>query len=471
VATTGSSIEGLGADSAFARYVAGRLNRECFKLIDVGCAGGIAQGWRAFGDRLAAVCFEADASEIARLRAAETNPRITYAAGWVGLPDEHPLRRQIGNKAYWHHWPACRHGWERTRDLRRARIENREPKPLEAYLREDVLGQDWLTTPQHGFDLDYARAFEVFAPAAAIPAGGQPDGVVHLSAHLEAAGFQDADFLKLDIDGPDFEVLRSVGELLSRPSLLGVCLEVSFFGSHDANDNSFHNMDRLMRQKGFDLFGLSVRNYSSAALPWPYLDADPGKNTRGRPGQGDAIYIRDLGSRVRREDAGAVSDEKLAKSAALFALTGLPDFAAELLIAHRERLSGLLDVDQALDLLTREVQPDEPFAASYRDYIARFEAEDSRFFNNGRAQAERMAELLRIAVEEPLARVRAEALARAAEDRLAEVESRLRAIEQSSTWRLSAPLRAAIDGLKGLAPYATFTRAALSGRSLPKARW
>ena len=62
----GSGIEGMRGDSAFARHVAERLQAEPFKLIDIGCAGGVAPGWRTFGAKLAALGFDADAGEVLR---------------------------------------------------------------------------------------------------------------------------------------------------------------------------------------------------------------------------------------------------------------------------------------------------------------------------------------------------------------------------------------------------------------------
>jgi hypothetical protein len=483
VSEAGSGIEGFRHGSKFAEYVASRLKQETFKLVDVGCAGGLARGWRAFGDKLNAIGFDTNAEEIAQLSAAEASPGVRYQAGWVGMPDDHPLKQRIGTKAYWHHWPSGRLAYERTYDLRNTRLAGAAPLTIDGYFQDKVLKQDWLTTPVQGFDLDYARTFEVYPPSPAeasqaLQAAG-PESTIHLPAYLKALDFYDADFLKLDIDGPDYEVLRSITDLLSQPSLVGLSLEVCFYGSHDANDNSFHNMDRLMREKGFDLLGLSVRTYASAALPFPYLDAHPSMNSGGRPIQGDALYVRDLGSRVRRAEAAGLSDEKLAKTAALLALFTLPDSAAEILIVHRERLSRILDVDHGLDLLATELQSDETIAASYRDYLAAFEADDPRFFDRytarnvwwdktmrtAAAAPEMEARLLAAEIGLQAERARVQALeaeqariaALEAENRrlreatadLEEGRRRLAAIEASSSWRLTAPLRLAMSMLRG----------------------
>ncbi len=459
----GSGIEGFLDDSAFARFVAERLKKEDFKLIDVGCAGGVARGWRALGDRLAAVGFDTNAPEVERLNAVEKNPKVRYVAGWVGLPDDHPLRRRIGSRAFWHHWAGMRLAYERTLFSRKTKSEGNPPPSTEDYFRDQVLAQDWSTLPPGGrYDADYADAFTVYPPSDAeidqVSAQMDPERTIHLPPYLKSADFYDADFLKIDIDGPDYEVLRSLTDLLAQPTLLGVSLEVSFFGSHDANDNTFHNVDRLMREKGFELFGLSVRTYASAALPFPYLDAHPSMNAGGRAGQGDALYVRDLGSRILREQAAALSDEKLAKAAVIFALFTLPDYAAEILIAHRDRLSRIMDVDKALDVLTKEIQRDHAIADDYQTYMEAFRADDSRFYNlydtrnawmrqvmddsealpqaTDRADAaeQAMAEARQALDDERRRRVAAEAALEAA-------QSQISAITSSNSWRLTGPLR------------------------------
>lgn len=463
----GSGIEGFLDHSPFASYVAGCLQQEPFKLVDVGCSGGIAPGWRTFGDRLQALAFDANAEEVARLTTAERNPNVRYVAGWIGMPEDHPLRHAIGEKSYWHNWPSGRLAYERSREVRRARNEGREPASLADYYHKELLKQPWALTPTGGWDLDYAAAFRTYPPSAAETARAledrSPDRVIHLPPYLKAASFYDADFVKIDIDGPDYELLRDCGDLLAQPSLIGVSLEVTYYGSHDANDNSFHNVDRLMREKGFDLFGLSVRTYASAALPFQYLDKHPSMNAGGRPLQGDALYVRDLASRAYTEIAGGVSDEKLAKLAALFALFSLPDQAAEMLVVHRERLGRVLDVDRGLDILTAEIQPNDHIADGFKAYAAAFETEHPLFFDQYGARNNWMQEMIRVSKEEPVARQAAERHAQEAQTSLGRAreeleraqalaaahQTRLAAIEGSTTWRLTAPLRKALGLLKG----------------------
>lgn len=435
----GSGIEGMRDDSAFTRYVAQALTAETMKLVDVGCAGGLPRGLRAtFGDRLAAVAFDCDRGEVERLQAEEANPLVSYVSGYVGLPEGHPLRthqgRRYSDRAYWHLWVDHRLSHDRTYALRRAAGEKAAPQSIEDYYRDVVLPDTWNPQPLSGFDLDYLRAFEVAPPddkdTAAAKAAAASNGDILLPAYLQAVGFDDVDFLKIDVDGPDYDILRSAGPLLERTSLLGAAIEVSFYGSHDANDNSFHNVDRLMREKGFDLFGLSVRKYSAAALPARYMDLHPSMTVEGRPVQGDAIYLRDLSSRARKAEARSVSDDKLLKLAGLFALCTLPDYAAELLIVHRERLAPLIDVEHALDLLAFEAQRDDDRVVDYRQYMAEFEADHDRFYDEYGKKSEWLRRILHESRTAPGERDEARARLAAAEAALEAAQSEIAALRQ-----------------------------------------
>jgi hypothetical protein len=207
-----------------------------------------------------------------------------------------------------------------------------------------------------------------------------PATPVILSDFLRTNSLDDVDMIKIDVDGPDFDILQSLSDSLNRHNVLALGLEVNFVGSADESDNTFCNTDRFMRAHGYNLFHLSVRPYSRAALPSPYLLPYPAQTQSGQPIQGDALYVRDLGASCHPESKQELSPAKLAKAAFIFAAMGLPDCAAELLLTHRERLRALLDVDVLLDLLCEEAQPDRYPRLSYRNYMAAFERDDPMFY-------------------------------------------------------------------------------------------
>src|SRR5262245_40355332 len=61
---------------AFPAFIAEKLRTERFRLLDVGCSGGIDAVWRAFEPRLQALGVDASESECRRLSELERNPDV-----------------------------------------------------------------------------------------------------------------------------------------------------------------------------------------------------------------------------------------------------------------------------------------------------------------------------------------------------------------------------------------------------------
>jgi len=67
---------------------------------------------------------------------------------------------------------------------------------------------------------------------------------------LAQRGWTDLDYLKIDIDGGDFEILQSFTGRFDALDVLAVQLEVNFIGTGKPDEHSFHNTDRFMRGEG-----------------------------------------------------------------------------------------------------------------------------------------------------------------------------------------------------------------------------
>jgi hypothetical protein len=327
---------------AFASLVAQGLKDERFSLLDIGCSGGIDPGFRNFGKRLRALGIDASVAECERLRKAETNPGIEYVAGFVSDSPTAKIDLENGQASPLIFKIRDRLSFMRTNELREARLGKAE---IEDKLRHN----QWELTQL----ADHTK------PLVA------PD-------LLKQRGWTDLDYLKIDIDGSDFLVLKTFDGKLAELGVLGVQLEVNFVGTGDDSEHAFHNTDRFMRRQGYELFRLDVRTYSTRALPARYVWPTPAETVTGRPWQGEAYYARDV-------DA-ALSAEKRAKLAAIFAMWSVPDAAAELLLAQRASLSTLLDVDKALDLLALQAQSDRGTRLGYQAYMKSFESDAPSFY-------------------------------------------------------------------------------------------
>lgn len=334
----------------FAAYVAGSLNAGHFTFIDVGCSGGIDESWRVFGDRLRVVAFDASAEECERLARLERQPNIHYRAGFVGLPVSHPFRSRVEGKPRYVRNPFLRFSAGRMFQLQKQRL-------AEATLEEKLLHNAWSMTKL-----------------------ADPERPVVITDVLDELGWCDVDFIKIDIDGPDYEVLHSLDGHMEHIGLLAMRLEVNLFGGTGDWEHTFHNTDRFMRDRGFELMGLDVRTYAMAALPSPFAITAPAQSVSGRPFQAEAFYARDPVGEDWKILAQAMSDVKLAKLAAIFSVWGQFDAAAELVIAFRSRLETLFDVDLSLELLAGEAQSNAVRADGYSKYIEAFEADDPRFY-------------------------------------------------------------------------------------------
>lgn len=332
---------------AFLRLIASRLRTEKFTLVDVGCSGGIETIWRIFGDRFVAVGFDASVSECRRLEAQETSPNVHYVPGFVGIPPDHPF--------------AVRHA---GKPVHIDDIFDRTSAAWALELRAERLAA---ATDQERMQHNLWKATEL----------ADPEKPVFVPETLKARGITSLDFLKIDIDGPDFHVLNSFDGLFEEMEILGVRTEVCLFGGAEEDAHSFHNTDRFMRRQGYALMRLDNRSYSMRALPSRFAITTPAQSVSGRIFQAEAFYVRDLCAERWKNLAARTSAEKIAKLAAILAAWEQPDGAAEILLKFRDRLSTLFDVDAALDMLAAQTQyadseKDEVEILSYRDHMARF---------------------------------------------------------------------------------------------------
>jgi hypothetical protein len=328
----------------FIRLVAAALKTERFALVDIGCSGGVDPMWREFGDRFAAVGFDASIAECRRLAENETNPNVQYVPGFVDIQPDHPFAQR---EPVWPGQVGCFYedtssAW--TMELRTERLAG-------ASLAEKLFHNRWRDTEL----ADPAKP--VFAPKV-----------------LAELGLADVDFLKIDVDGPDFRILNSFDGLFGQFGISAVRLEVNMWGGAGDTVNTFHNTDRFMRQQGYDLVRLDPYPYSLRALPARYRYSVPSNTVTGRIFQSEAYYAR-----LPQADASS-SAEKLLKLATIFTVWDQPDGAVNILLTFRDKLAPLLDLDAALDMLAAQTQADTDNIVSYRDYMALFAADDPRFY-------------------------------------------------------------------------------------------
>jgi FkbM family methyltransferase len=341
-------IEGLGPQTACARRIGDSLGDSVFTLLDIGCSGGIDDAWRAFGKHLRTFAFDPNLAEVQRLTKQETHPGVVYVHGFVGLPPDDKGYQRLFRGDFWARNPWGRLSSTRTQEIKMSRQVHSEKTKTRNQWHEVALAD--------------------------------PTKPVVIPVFLRERGVVDVDFIKLDVDGADYLILRSLERLLADAKVLGVAAEVNFFGSEDEEIHTFHNLDRFMKRCGFELFALSTRQGSVAALPAPYRRHFPAFTKWGRILQCDAIYFRDAAAAEQAEWASSAGPYKLAKLAASFSLAQLPDCAAEVVQSFRPSLQTILNVDASLDALVQQGLAADGPAYSYGDYLEKFEADASCFY-------------------------------------------------------------------------------------------
>ena len=383
-------MEGTGSYVPVIGYLCEIVRDSEFMLVDVGCSGGIDSVWRNFGSRFRALAIDPNLAEIERLKGIERNPGIRYLAGFARLPADHPFALKMAGRSHWGRNPWERLSVVKSLELMKSGAKLSTREMLDANLWSEVqLSNEWIVIP----------------------------------AYLQDNGIHSVDFLKIDVDGADFEILNSFSLTLDTLGILGLGIEVNYFGSTCDTDNTFHNVDRFMKGHGFELFGLTINRYSMMSLPSRYLWHLPARTEFGRPLQGDALYVRDLGSHEYDDFTARLHVTKLIKLICIFAAFNLPDCAAEVALRFGDRLSSLCDVNRILDMLAAQAQGPVDTPLSYREYVRRFESNDPMFFTQS-PPSPRLGEA--VAHNKALAEV---------ERQLRDARERIEAMESSKCWK------------------------------------
>ena len=341
VSTQPLALQHIVASDAF--------ERDPFALVDIGCALGIDPTWRLFDPHLVAWGFDPQIEECARLNAAELNPNIQYHPAFVGLDADHPFHTQRpaadgATRDYFN--PLARTSAYRAADWNPG-VAHEAPEAVEA--------------TDHWQEQNLA------------------DEKIALSEFLAREGIRSVDLVKIDTDGSDLEAAVSC-ETAVRPSgILGFLIESPFVGTHEPGENTFHNIDRYMKEQGFVLFGMTVNTYSRAALPRTFVYKAPYQTRGGQPIWGDMLYLRDAASAQYEAVWGppGLTVAKLLKLVCLFELFDLPDCAVEVLLVHRSSLAAAVDPDELLDLLTPPLRSKQ---LSYAEYNAAFDDDIELFY-------------------------------------------------------------------------------------------
>ncbi|HEY4170128.1 MAG TPA: FkbM family methyltransferase [Reyranella sp.] len=195
------------------------------------------------------------------------------------------------------------------------------------------------------------------------------------------------DFIKIDVEGAELEVLRAGSSMLQDKRVLGIKTEF-WWDPILRGQPSFAELDIFLRANGFYLFDLEMHNYQAymrGSLPAGRLLADS-RNWRGvlqnvrsdrsRYGQaltGDALYFRDpVSDRISGRSTSSWDTASVLRLCALFDIFDYGDCAIEVLQDFQQHgaLDLNFDVEAVIDALTPDVRvgSDDSVVLSYKKY-------------------------------------------------------------------------------------------------------
>lgn len=358
------------------RYLATERNvfrDEPLVFVDLGARGGFNTEWKTFGDHVRIYAFEADEQECARLNA-EAAPGVTY------LP-----------------WAIGRHSGPAT-------------------LYEAKLGA---STGLYHTNMGYFG--RLLNRDNGVVTGERQISLRTLHDALTECGVETFDFIKLDVEGAELDVLLGSEAYLKRAEPLGVLSEIRFQPEINGSQ-TFAALDSFLQPLGLRLYGLDYSQQSRAALPYPGIQdyrLPSGERffaytTHGQVQDGNALYFRDLLLPANKGTFSRISAIRILKLVALYEIYNLSDCAAELIVETRHLLAPIVDCDRLLDLLASEISDRE---TSYANYIATY------FSSPPEMSVQRQpAEI----TDSPT---------------IAQLQESLAAIYNSASWRITKPLR------------------------------
>lgn len=317
-------------------------------VLDVGASNGYARIWRAFGEKLTLHGFDPLVNEMRRLQEKEKNPNVKFHSYFVGEENKAIEVNSSEKSSSSDGKPAFRN--------RQATFHAKSMADYDQIKEKFNSGKKVVLA-------DRMIRLDTFLPP---------------SPHPEK--HHDVDFIKVDTDGHDIQVLRGATEIINSGTLLGLDVEVRFLGPQGDRANIFRNIDRMLADAGFSLFHLEPKKYSRAALPRVFLKNRPTISPHGQVRWANAIYLRDLGAPGA---SASLPIDKVLKAICLFDLYDLPDVAAEIILQEKDRLGEIFPVDELLNLITPEINGQ---AVSYAEYMSQFEiaARSRRFEDFGR---------------------------------------------------------------------------------------
>ncbi|MBP9693272.1 MAG: FkbM family methyltransferase [Alphaproteobacteria bacterium] len=322
-----------------------QLLTEDFVLIDIGCSGGIDSIWHeTFKGKLQAYGIDSNIAAIDDLNKKNTNSKIKYTEAMIACSSQQVSVGRVEEGF-----------WDRTSAAVASEIAAKSVKEMNI---------DTVITNNLYQHIDAAQ------------------NVVTFKDYIDAHQIKSIDFIKIDIDGDDFNVLKSAEDIIRSQSCLGVVIEVNFYGEM----NRFSEVDIFMRRLGFEICELRPRRYDSKVLPGRFEFAMTAQTNDGRIAYADALYLRDPCKEIINGSAVTLTVDQLLKLSMLYDVCSMSSWAVEILMSFKNVLEDAkINAEEFLDLLAQDASRRHSLSflgsnPSYRKYIDAFKENYKLFF-------------------------------------------------------------------------------------------
>lgn len=202
-----------------------------------------------------------------------------------------------------------------------------------------------------------------------------------LDHFCKTEGINEIDFLQIDVQGADLQVLEGASWILEH-SILAVQIEVEFSALY-LNQPLFADVDVYLRKQGFTLFDLATAHRPRTRSPIA---------SKVHPGQllwADAFYFRDL---IRDDFCLPLkTPDQILKLACIADLMDFPDYTLELLEyltlnygdnSHYNFADNIVESLSQIPELISQGLASLPIVANLRDYLIRYNFDASQTLQN-----------------------------------------------------------------------------------------
>ncbi len=290
-------------------------HRQQYVLVDIGARGGVEATWKNFEGIADFIGFEPHLTECANLnKLAQDQGLLRHRVYPHAIADKNGVRPYYVTK------------FAHSCGLYRA--------------NEDWMGRFPYTT------LDVVRQVEI--------------ETVTLDYFCAKEALGHVDFLKIDVEGAEYDVLEGGLQTLTDRKVLGIKTEF-WWDPIAKGQRSFAEIDMLLRANGFRFYDLELHRYARSTLP-----AGPVRGTveedgsitatndpvpdYGQAWTGDALYFRDpVGDLKAGEQSISWDRDSLLRLCGLLDAFDYGDCAIEILETFRHGLLDGIDVDPLID--------------------------------------------------------------------------------------------------------------------------